>query len=106
MNLMSLGPHQAAFTICTLHDSSDFTQTVSAQSACGNVCVGAQPQVLQCKGLLMLPMRCRAAADGKAQLHRCLARVVDFSVPEDGGLTIPSVHLGRAPGEGPDQCLL
>ena len=68
--------------------------------------MGAQPQVLQCKGPLMVPMGCRAAADGKQRLHRCLARIVDYSVPEDGGLTSTSVHPGRAPGEGLGQCLL
>ena len=54
----------------------------------------------------MHPMGCRAATDGRARLHRCLARVVDYSVPEDGGLTSASVHSGRARGEGPGQCFL
>ena len=71
-----------------------------------NVCVGAQPQVLQCKGSLMVPMGCPAAANGKQRLHRCLARVVDYSLLEGGGLTSTPAQLGRAPGEGPDQCLL
>ena len=78
----------------------------SAQPACGDICVGTQPQVLQCTTLLMGLMGCPAAADGKARLHRCLARVVSYSIPENGGLTSTPAQLGRAPGEGLDQCLL
>ena len=103
--MMSLRPHQAAFIICILHDTSALTQTVSAQPACGKVCVDAQPQVLQCKGPLMVPMGCPAAANGAPRLHRCLARVVDFSLPEGGGLTSTPVQLRTGPGEGLDQCV-
>ncbi|CAK0784330.1 hypothetical protein CVIRNUC_007534 [Coccomyxa viridis] len=39
-----------------------------------------------------------AAANGKQRLHRCLARVVDYSLLEGGGLTSTPAQLGRAPG--------
>ena len=104
-DLMSLRPQGAAVINCILCDCSLDTHSQCPSRMWGHLC-GHTATGAAVRGSADGSHGCPVALNSAQQLHRCLARVVDYDLPEEGGLTSSPAKLGRARGERPDQCLL